>query len=281
MISHYHDAAKKSGAIVIPAASNSSSPPDLLAWLIASKIWENTGKPAQEIITSGKLTMAGMGGGSVATVLSTVQTYGIGWMFRPDPFCMLPKSAMLQRLAGLPKGGSKHEELGYLTTSLVGASNSAVVRRSAYLQPEVYGENFTHQEYLPTTGAFAAILTTILTKLLVLLLALSPIRALARKLSFEPGSGPDWRENAKLERVDLDAVGKGVDGTKVRGKFVWRGAIVHVSAILVAEAAAALVDMSKNGADAGKGGMTTPSFLGTPLVEKLKAQGCQFDVETL
>ncbi|KAF2108617.1 Saccharopine dehydrogenase-domain-containing protein [Lophiotrema nucula] len=280
MVHRYHDTAEESGAVIIHAASNSSSPPDLLAWLIASKIFQVSGKRTKAIVASGKLEMAGMQGGSAMTVLDSAQHYGVGWLLHPNNYCTVPN--------GIPRtqrsnylGYTKDQNLGILTTSLVGVSNSAIVQRSAYLQPDLYSKDFVYSEYQPAPNKIAAIVTHLFMKFAILLLALPPIRALIRKLSYKPGTGPDWRQSAKTESVLIKAVGTGEDGTQVRGHFEWKGAIVHISAIAAAEAAGVLVHKAKNGDLVGKGGTLTPSFLGEELVERLKKQGCVFEVQAL
>ncbi|KAF2001379.1 hypothetical protein P154DRAFT_596522 [Amniculicola lignicola CBS 123094] len=283
MIPRYHEMAKKSGAIMIPAASNSSSPPDLLAWLIASKIRETTGRGTKEIVASGQLNMAGMGGGSAHTVLDVVQRYGIGWMWKPDPFCMVPRPQRPATPYRSPIGYQKHEDLGILTTNLPGISNMAIVNRSAALHPEIYGADFTYTELAPAPNAPVAIFTHMLLKLVILLLAFPPFRFLVRSLSYEPGSGPAWHEMGKKESVMIDAVGVSEDGkTKAKGRFAWKGAVAHVSAILVAEAAGVLVGWREKGeGERAGGGMVTPSKLGEELVERLRGAGCLFEVEVL
>jgi short subunit dehydrogenase-like uncharacterized protein len=280
MVAKYHETAKKNDAIMIHGASNSSSPPDLLSWLIASKIREKTGKTAKSIVLSGKLEMVGMGGGSANTVISVAEHYGIGFLLNPDPMSLVPKEDRPREKWGSrwTWGFMKHAELGTLMPSLTGVSNTAMVQRSAYLKPELYTKDFTYTELMPAPNAFAGMLITTITKFVVLLLALSPFRKLIKKVSFEPGQGPDWQENAKKESVSMDAVGEGEDGTKVRGKFEWKGAVVHVSAVLVAEAAGVLLEMEKRGETKGRGGVQTPSFLGETLVEKLRGAGCVFDI---
>lgn len=65
MIGKYHGIAKQSGAAIIPAISISSSPSDLMAWLLASYTHEHTvpgGRTVDEVLGSGELTMLGMQG---------------------------------------------------------------------------------------------------------------------------------------------------------------------------------------------------------------------------
>ncbi|KAF2734753.1 hypothetical protein EJ04DRAFT_576721 [Polyplosphaeria fusca] len=282
MVKRYDELAMSSGAIIIHAASMSSAPPDLLAWHMASKIKEASGKGTQSITASGKLTLSGMQGGSATTVLDSAQRYGVGWLLQPDPDCMVPKKPRPhQRPGEVPThlGYRRHPDLGVLTRSIVGASNSAIVQRSSYLNPTVFGDNFRYTEHEPAASAVAAIVTYLFTNAAILLLALPIFRALLRRLSYEPGSGPDWKVSAKSESAIIEAIGVGQDGTKMRGKFVWKGSIVHISAMAATEAAGLLAARAKRGDLNGKSGMQTPSFLGMDLIEKLKDKGCEFSAE--
>lgn len=89
MIIMYDNIAGDSGAIIIPAISNCSSPPDLLVWLIATHIKEQQHQPSHlKVICSGKLTMLGMAGGSLLTVLSMVEKYRISWLLAGDSYIL-------------------------------------------------------------------------------------------------------------------------------------------------------------------------------------------------
>ncbi|KAF4497171.1 saccharopine dehydrogenase [Fusarium agapanthi] len=59
MIRNFHEPAKGSGAIIIPAISGSSAPSYLVAWLIARHLQEQGLPAASEIVWSGKLRMLG------------------------------------------------------------------------------------------------------------------------------------------------------------------------------------------------------------------------------
>ncbi|ORY11786.1 Saccharopine dehydrogenase-domain-containing protein [Clohesyomyces aquaticus] len=292
LIPRYDALATQSGAIIIPSASLSSSPPDLLSWLLASKIHAKTGKPTKRITLKEEIVMKGMSGGSLTTLLSTIEHYGIGFLWSPNPYCMVPSpspSPHAQKRntsATRPWASKETPELGLLTTSLLSPSNTAIIHRSASLNPTLYSPSFIYQELAPAPNKPIAILTHILLKFVVLLLALPVFRNLIRRMCFEPGAGPDWRENAKTESAEFEGVGVGEGGERVRGRFGWKGALVHVSAVLATEAAGCLVEVSKRRDGGGKGGkdeggMRTPSFLGMELVERARAVGCIVEAEVL
>ena len=78
VIYNYHEMTMISGATIILAISGSSAPSDLAAWLIAPYIGAHNLPEASEVVGYGKMTMLGMQGGSLHTVLDVAETYGIG-----------------------------------------------------------------------------------------------------------------------------------------------------------------------------------------------------------
>ncbi|KAF2808062.1 uncharacterized protein BDZ99DRAFT_572931 [Mytilinidion resinicola] len=266
MIDKYHTTAKKSGAILIPAISLSSSPSDLTAYLIATSIRASLSTGTAEVVSSGKLEFAGMSGGSFTTILSVMETYGVAWFLFGSPWAMsaarrpgADTTPLLRRLFGYRFVPG----LGALTTSFVAVSNESVVRRSAGLRPEVYGPEFRFHEYLPVPGVLAAVFVHLLTKVGILLFAIPLVRTLLGKLSFKPGTGPDRVESRKIERAEFRAVGtaEGKKGVAARASFVYEGALVDVSAILAVEAAGVLIEKRM------------------PFVERLRKAGVKIEVE--
>ncbi|KAH6991564.1 Saccharopine dehydrogenase-domain-containing protein [Fusarium venenatum] len=81
MIRDYHELAVSSGATIIPSISGPSAPSDLAAWLIVSYLGRHGLPAASEVICSGEMTMLGMRGGSLHTVLDVAENYGVrGWL---------------------------------------------------------------------------------------------------------------------------------------------------------------------------------------------------------
>ncbi|PBP20567.1 NAD-dependent epimerase/dehydratase [Diplocarpon rosae] len=309
MIAMYHAAARASGAIMIPAISLSSSPSDLVAWLIASSIQDQGYKGTSEIVSSSKLqydqqsltpslpstkyhSLTGMSGGSLASVLDIREKYGSLWFLWGSPRILSPNPKVTTKstLPWLTKlfGYRFVPELGILTTSFVGPGNEAVVYRSAGRNPSLYGSSFAFREHIPVPSVSAAVSTHVLTWIGTILLAIPLFRSLVRKTAFKQGTGPSLDESRKTERVEFRAVGfaEGEEKPKAMVTFQWKGSAYEVSAILGAEAAGVLVEEARE-ADAhgletkGKGGFLTPSGLGLPFVERLRAAGVAIEVVRL
>ncbi|ORY62676.1 uncharacterized protein BCR38DRAFT_345954 [Pseudomassariella vexata] len=290
MVKSYDSIAKGSGAIIIPAISNCSSPSDLVAWMLATWVKGNQppGETINHVLCSGRLTMLGMQGGSLMTLLGVAEKYGIGQYNSGDAWAMSSQqrpqkhvSWPSQRLTGY----LYDDTLGHLTTSIVAGSNEAVVQRSAGLKPDLYGPDFTFREYQPASGMMGAILVHILTKLGILLLATPWFRAFLRWFSYEPGSGPDRETSRKKERMDFSAIGflKGHRKPVAAARFTYNGALVDISAILAVEAAGTLLELNldSNSSPLRPRGMCTPSTLGMPFVERLRQVGVEILVEPI
>ncbi|KAH7269009.1 uncharacterized protein BKA55DRAFT_497318 [Fusarium redolens] len=270
MIRDCHEMAKGSGAIIIPAISGSSAPSDLQGLPAAS-----------EIVCSGKLSMFGMQGGSLHTVLDVAETYGISGWLTSDTSVLLPfPKHEVKKRKGL-MGHRYDQHLGHLATSFVAWGNESVVQRSAALGPMIYGQNLVFKEYSPATGLISALLMHIVTKLGIFLLAVPWFRSFARGKSFNRGSGPDRDESRRIESAEWKAVGY-VTGKKepvAFAKFSYKGALVDMAAILAVEAAATL--NSLDNAKTTGAGILTPSTLGITFVDRLRAAGFDLMVDVL
>ncbi|KAF5598386.1 Saccharopine dehydrogenase Homospermidine synthase [Fusarium pseudocircinatum] len=279
IIQNFHETAKDSGAIIIPAISGSSAPSDLVAWLIASDRREQDLPVASEIVCSGKLNMLGMQGGSLHTVLDVAETYGISGWLTSDTSVLLPNPRHVVKKSKETMGHRYDRYLGHLATSFVAWGNESIVQRSAALEPKFYGQDFVYEEYIPATGLISTLLMHIVTKLGIFLLAVPGFRSFIRGKSFNRGSGPDRDGSRKIESAEWKAVGY-VSGEKdpvALAKFSYKGALVEMAAILAAEAAATINQMNKT--EATSAGLLTPSTLGITFVDRLRAAGFHLMVE--
>ncbi|KAJ5962855.1 hypothetical protein N7501_007796 [Penicillium viridicatum] len=290
VIESYGEVARQSGSLLIPGLST-STPSDIIAWLIASKIQEAYSTGTGGIISSGKLDIKAMSAGSLNTVLDTFETYGSGWYLFGDSSILSPplhrkaeKAPWIARLLGY----RYIQELGALATSFTGPGNQAVVYRSAAHKPDLYGPDFHFEEYLPANGVVSAIFVHFLTKALLVLLTIPFIRWLTRKLASGMDSAPDINQLRHVERAEFRAVGSESGGAKPRvwASFAREGALYELTALVTCVGARVLLDHKINADKAGKdahghGGVVTPSFLGTEYVDGLKDAGIKIEVGLL
>lgn len=126
-----------------------------------------------------------MSGGSLNTVLSLIQTYGIGWILFGNPWSL---SATSQRRKPNPApllsrifGYRSIPGFGDVTTSFLAICNESIAHRSSTLMPNIYGPDFNFHEYLPTTGPFAGAVTHLILRLVMLIISFPPVQWLAAK----------------------------------------------------------------------------------------------------
>ncbi|KAF5548305.1 hypothetical protein FMEXI_4869 [Fusarium mexicanum] len=277
----FHETAKDSGAVIIPAISGSSAPSDLVAWLIARHLREQGLPAASEIVCSGKLSMIGMQGGSIHTVLDVAETYGVSGWLTSDTSVLLPNPKHVVKKNKELLSHRYDRYLGHLATSFVAWGNESVVQRSAALNPKIYGQDFVYKEYSPATGLISALLMHIVIKLGIFLLAVPWFRSFIRGKSFDRGSGPDRDESRKMESAEWKAVGY-VTGKKepvALAEFSYKGALVDMAAILAVESAASINQLSKT--EPTDAGLLTPSTLGMTFVGRLRAAGFDLMVDGL
>lgn len=145
----------------------------------------------------------------------------------------LAKPSVWAKLTGLRRVGP----LGLLTTSLTGQWNAAVVFRTwgllqeeDSLQQQAYGPNFTYQEYDHAKGYLSGIATHYAVSIGNALIPVRPIRNLIRKLSYQPGQGPDT-EKAKKEYIELRGLAtpdpKPENGQQAFGKAYFHGSMYY------------------------------------------------------
>ncbi|CAG2008390.1 unnamed protein product [Fusarium graminearum] len=281
IIRDYHELAVESGATIIPAIAGSSAPSDLVAWLIVSYLNDHNLQEASEVVCSGRMTMLGMQGGSLHTVLDVAEKYGIGGWWTADTSILLPDT---EPVVGT-KTISVHRydrHLGNLATSFVAWGNESVVRRSAVLDTPTYGQKFLYKEYSPAKSYVSAVFIHIITKIGILLLAIPWFRSFLRIKSFSPGEGPDRIESRKVENAEWQAVGyvAGVAEPVAFSIFSFQGALVDMAAILAVEGAATINDRlrMKEGSHL-RAGLLTPSTLGGTFVDRLRAAGFSIEIK--
>ncbi|KAJ5173636.1 Saccharopine dehydrogenase / Homospermidine synthase [Penicillium coprophilum] len=289
VIENYAEIARQSGSLLLPGLST-STPSDIIAWLIVNKMQEVYSTNTAEIVSSGKLDIKAMSTGSLNTVLNTFETYGSGWYLYGDssilsaPFRKETKAPWIARAFGY----RYTQELGSLATSFTGSGSQAVIYRSASQSPDLYGPDFHFEEYLPANGVLSAIFVHIFTKVLLVLLSISFVRGLVRMLGTRMDSAPDLSLLRHTERAEYRAVGNGNGGTapRIMASFVREGALYELTALVTCIGAKVLLDQ-RIGADRagnstrGHGGVVTPSFLGMEYVDRLKDSGIKIEVELL
>ncbi|OBT64338.1 hypothetical protein VE03_06742 [Pseudogymnoascus sp. 23342-1-I1] len=284
MISKYHKTATDNGAIIIPTIA--LCPSDVVAFLVAKTIHDRHGGiGAGEVNSTAKLEIQGMSGGSFNTILSLIQTYGVGWILFGNPWSLSATSQqrkpnpapLLSRVFGY----RSIPGFGDVTTSFLAISNESIAHRSSSLMPKIYGPDFNFHEYLPTTGPFAGVLAHLILRLVMLVISFPPVQWLAAKyLIPASGTGPDLATAAESERQEFLAIGapSKSEGGQVSARYVYEGSLYYCSALMGVEAALSILGDKTYAHEIG-GGILTPATLGLPFIERLRNAGIKIEVD--
>jgi short subunit dehydrogenase-like uncharacterized protein len=198
IITKYHDKAKASGAIIIPQNGIESAPTDLMCWALATHIRRTLGVGTGEIIFSIHDINATASGGTLSTVLTLLDSYGL--MDLAKSFSRWGLSTVIppqqshsrpiwERLTGLRM---EHSLGGLLTDSIQGPTDIPLVHRSwsLYESGQLYGPNFYLSAYMRAKTLVRGILIHFALTFGFLFLLFPPIRWLLQRLVTQPGDGP-------------------------------------------------------------------------------------------
>lgn len=231
-------------------------------------------------------------GGTLATIFTLFDVFSTAELLESQkPFALSPiprstasptshSKSLLSKLTG-----THHDPaLGPLTSWPMGAANAAIVQRSWGLidSGKYYGPKFTYDEYASVSNRALGVVVNVALAGLVVLLALPPVRWLAKRLVTQPGQGPT-REAAQKEGFEFRCVADADDGSgrRVMGKMVWKGGIYGVTAVYMMEAAASILRDDTEAAKKLNGGILTPACLGVAYADRLRKAGLILEADVL
>lgn len=198
MIHKYHDKAKETGAIIIPQNGIESAPTDLMCWALVSHIRRTLGVGTGEVIYSIHDINATASGGTLSTILTLFDSYGLGDLAKSFSRWNLSTVAAPQqshsrpiweRLSGLRM---EHGLGGLLTDSIQGPTDIPLVHRSwsLYEGGQLYGPNFYLSAYMRAKTLIRGIVIHLALTFGFLALIFPPVRWLLQRLVTQPGDGP-------------------------------------------------------------------------------------------
>lgn len=206
-----------------------------------------------------------------------------------QPWFLSPSTGRAKSSSSPNFFGARHDRtLGTLAaSSLSEVQDRAIVHRTWGLlrSGEGYGSNFFYSEYKKTSSTLAGLFQILNTKSIGWMLAIPPIRAIARLFLPAPGDGPDPAKE-KSYTVELEAVaiadtgGDEKTAPRAYSHFKFPGGPYHVTAAVLAQGAASLV-YERRLEGGVNGGCLTPAFLGEDLVERMRRIGTEFSTRML
>jgi len=194
----YHETAKRSGAIIIPQNGVESAPSDLLCWALVAHIRGAMNVGTGEIIHSIHDMRASASGGTLATVLTLLDSYGLGDLAKAFDRWSLsvvppPKQAYSKPLFEKLTGVRTVADLGdFLTDSIAGTTDTTLVHRSwsLYDGGKFYGPNFYISPYSRAGSLLKGVLMHFALIFGFMALMLPPVRWLLQRFVYQPGEGP-------------------------------------------------------------------------------------------
>ena len=285
MIDAHQEEATKTGARIVHCCGYDSIPSDLGTLMVQEAFKERHGKYASEVkMAAGEMSGA-FSGGTFASMMNIVDELKANPSLRKvlgDPYALNPKGV---------RGPDKGDQTGvrfdkdfdmWTGPFMMAAINTRIVRRSHALMGLPWGEDFRYSEVMSTgKGAkgwarAAAVAGGMVAFMVGLALPLT--RPLLEKRLPSPGEGPSQEARDKgffKTRLIALSNGNAVPGLVADQRDPGYGS----TSVMLSESALCL---ALDGAKLrSQGGILTPaSAMGMPLVERLRAAGMTFEVES-
>jgi short subunit dehydrogenase-like uncharacterized protein len=285
MIDAHHATAGATGARIVHCCGYDSIPSDLGVAVLQREMVARTGEPANDVTSLFGETRGGLGGGTAATMLATIdlarQDPAVRRLLR-DPYALDPDPR-----AGGPdgpdqKGLGYDRRLGLITAPFVMAViNTRVVRRTNAILGYPYGRDFCYREVMsvPRSPRGVVMAAGIVAGLGGMIAAARSkrLRPLLERRLPRPGEGPSEEVRRKGHYVVrivgergahrlLATVGDSLDpGHGATAKMLGESALCLAFDPLAAP-----------------GGVLTPAAaMGMTLAERLRATGMRFELSEL
>ena len=290
MIKKYHNTAKANHAVIIPEIGIESAPSDLLAFALTQLIRKELSVGTREVVASIHQLHGTPSGGTAATALGILDHYSIKdvaksagtWASSPVPRTGEEDGpSLLSKIFGV----RTIPGLGIVTSSISAGPNVATVQRSWGLLEggKLYGPKFTFHEYMGVRNIAIGVVAHFALLFSSLAVTLPPVRWLAKKFFYTPGSGPT-KEQSQREMLEYRAIATAdQDAPNPKRAFArlrWDGSLYYFTGVCLAEAAMVMLndDELLRRLD---GGILTPATLGQPFIDRMKNAGMIFEVEMM
>ncbi|GFR43446.1 hypothetical protein Agub_g4528 [Astrephomene gubernaculifera] len=297
----HHSSAAARGVKVLHCCGYDSVPSDLGAWMLVEHCREQLGCGVSQVFTLVSAAKGGMSGGTLESACNLVDSEGLGELRdmggnqyylagahglkgSDRPAGLLPRYVAPARtwagpfiMEGVNAKIVQHSNALFTAGSGTAATGAKV--------PYPYGKDFKYTEVVAASGLLGAGLISAGTALLGAVVAIKPIRAIARRFLPSPGQGPSeaarrggfWRHQlVALTEEQPPRVVRGVCGDS-RDPGYW-----STSRMLLETGLALVLEAPRLAADPrlAQGGVLTPAAAcGPVLLERLRAAGFEFRVE--
>ncbi|KAF2450221.1 hypothetical protein P171DRAFT_516150 [Karstenula rhodostoma CBS 690.94] len=272
----YHDLAKKNGACLITQCAMDSAPADLAAYALVRFLREKCDAGTKEVVHSIQEWKNGMSGGTLHSLVGVAGGYPFAHLKESiKPLALSVDGVRPQskpRSFGL-SGTRREEEVGLLTDSVIGISDTGLVYRSWSLME--YGEAFSYFTGMKAANRVSGFLWHAGLAMSLPMLLISPLRKMLTSVLPSPGEGPSEKAKAR-DRTSWQTVAfcDNSSAQKAVCEMEYSGDMYSLTALLLSEAAMVLLQPDgENWAQKLGGGVLTPATLGDQYVERVKAAG--------
>ena len=285
MIDAHQQDAQASGARIVHTCGFDSIPSDLGVLFLQNAMMSSHGTPACHVKYRVARADGGFSGGTVASLINVMEEASKDRSLRKllaDPYSLNPESSHRGSDVNDQTGAIWDEDFGRWTLPFVMAAiNTRVVRRSNALMNERYGTDFRYDEAVLAPKGQGGLKSKLAAAAMTggtAVLAIAPLRAIAKRFLPSPGEGPsqEVREKGSYEILlhgtnpvdrDKDMVAK-VTGDMDPG--------YGSTSKMLAEAA---VCLAQDELSCGGGIWTPASAMGTELITRLEANaGLTFSI---
>ncbi len=292
MIDAHHDEAQKTGARIVHTCGFDSIPSDLGVLMLQERLLRQYQKPAARITGYLGELKGGMSGGTAASMIQLVEEIGrdskIGKLVA-NPYALDPVPPPLEDT----RDSRDMRTLAYdrdmnvlIGPSLMGPVNTRVVRRSHALLDYTWGRGFRYREVqsfpVSPKGVVRAVAMTGGMTAFMGALMVPPLRKLVEQKLPAPGEGPSAHERETgyfvLRLLGETASEGGEPAVRMLGVVSDRRDPGYGSTSVMLSESALCLALDKLPERAG---VLTPAVaMGMILVERLRASGLRFDVQT-
>ncbi|SFM92956.1 Uncharacterized conserved protein [Pseudonocardia ammonioxydans] len=287
-IDRCHGIAESTGARIVHSCGYDSIPSDLGVWLAHTAAAADDAGGLTEVRTVATMR-GGVSGGTVDSLRGQIDTIRADRSARRlagDPHTLSPDRTA-EPVPAQPSDAGPPARLddGVWTAPFVMASyNTRIVRRSNALLGHAYGRGLRYGELQGCgrgpAGAAAAVAVTGGLGLLVGAFALPPVRPLLDRVLPAPGSGPSERTRANgWFRMDVRA--STGSGRRYRARVSGPGDPGYAAtAVMLGESGLALA-LGGSALPDRAGSLTPATAMGDVLVDRLRAAGHTYEVDTV
>jgi short subunit dehydrogenase-like uncharacterized protein len=291
-IDEFDEPARRSGARIVHNAGFDSIPSDLGVLLLADQVATDGAGDLEATTLVVTALRGGVSGGtidSLRTSLAEMAGDAAARRLTVDPYALSPQRDTEPDVGdpSWPDEGDLRSvvhdrEIGqWFAPFIMAGLNTRVVRRSNALQDWAYGRRFRYREVMGTgdgplglarAGAITGGLATIMGAM-----ALPPTRAVLDRLLPKPGEGPSEKTRERGHfRMEIHA--RTSSGARYVATVAAQGDPGYAAtAVMLGESALALA-LDGDRLPPRAGVLTPATGIGTPLSDRLRAQGFTFDV---